>query len=142
MDKRGINICIVITVAFIAIASIYLMNNQEINIDNPDNYISGEIELNENKGVNEDFNVDLTEEKDHYLLTIQTNKIEEAFSFSYNANDFVLDTSNILFDSADMMQDGKNKKVSIKLESNKIYKFYFIKKTNKELKLGENLIIN
>lgn len=142
MDKRGIIICVVITVAFIAIASIYLMNNQEFNIDNPDNYISGEIELNENKGVNEDFNVDLTEEKDHYILTTQTNKIEEAFSFSYNANDFVLDTSNILFDSADMMQDGKNKKVSIKLESNKIYKFYFIKKTNKELKLGENLIIN
>ncbi len=142
MDKRGIIICIAITAIFIAIATIYLLNNQEFNIDNPNNYIEDEIESNENNEINESFNVDLAEKKDHYLLTIQTNKIKEAFKFSYNSNDFVLDTSNNLFDNAKVMQDGENKSVSIELESNKIYKIYFIKKTNRELKIGENLIIN
>jgi hypothetical protein len=142
MDKRGLILCIAITVIFIVIATIYLLNNQEINIENPNNYIGSEIELNENREVNENFKVDLTEEKDHYILTVQTNKIKEDFGFSYNSKDFVLDTSNTLFDYANVIQDGDNKNVSIELESNNMYKFFFIKKTNKELKLGKNLIIN
>lgn len=122
-------------------------NKNNLNEDKTKNDLNNElnntqIENTETKVTNEKFNINLIEDVDHYILNIQTNLINEPFSFSYDSSKFVLDNSSSIFDNAVISGDSINKNVKINLESNQLYKINFIKKSSEKMKLGKNLIIN
>lgn len=140
--KNKIIILIVVVILLLLLGGVLFMlkqNNNEVNsnIDNENN-INIESKLDEK----EDFSIDLKDDGDHYVMTVKTNIVDEEFKFKYSIKDFMLDTSSNLFDNASFEEAGDFKSCSVKLESNELYKFYFIKKSNTKLKLGNNLIVN
>ena len=139
MNKKIIIVALFIIAIVVTLFCIF---NKEDVINN--NQINNFEENSETKISTENFKVNLTAEEDHYLVTIQTNMIEKVFNFSYDSNNFMLDNSSNLFDNAQISNDKMEgfKNVVLELESNNVYKLYFVKKSDKEMKLGKNLIIN
>ncbi len=129
--KKKVLIILIIVFVLIALVGIGLKfkDNNVINF--------GDKEVNALK--QEEYTIDLTEEEDHYILTVQTNIINSPFSFSYDSKNFVLDTSSNIFDNIIAVKDNDNKKYTLELESNMLYKFYFIKKNNTKMELNKNL---
>lgn len=129
--KKKVLIILIIVFVLIALVGIGLKfkDNNVINF--------GDKEVNALK--QEEYTIDLTEEEDHYILTVQTNIINSPFSFSYDSKNFVLDTSSNIFDNIIAVKDNDNKKYTLDLESNMLYKFYFIKKNNTKMELNKNL---
>ena len=80
-------------------------------------------------------------DKDHYVLNVFTSNIEEKFSFEYDYEDFLLDTTGKVFKKAWKLDEDSNRKYVLDLEPNTLYEFNFIPLTEKELNLGENLIV-
>ena len=92
----------------------------------------------------ESYTANIINEEDQSILNVQTNLIEEKFKFSYDTQNFVLDTSSKLFDDAEIIIDTEKEnrcEVSINLDSNEVYKIYFIKKSNTDMFLGKTLEI-
>ena len=129
--KKKVLIILIIIFVLMALVGICLKlkDNNVINF--------GDKEINALK--QEEYTIDLTEEEDHYILTVQTNIINSPFSFSYDSKNFVLDTSSNIFDNIIAVKDNDNKKYTLELESNMLYKFYFIKKNNTKMELNKNL---
>ena len=140
-NKILITILSILTVCLIVFLLIMFFINKNISINLDSNINKGNNIQNEKEG-NEEFSVNLSDETDHYLLTIKTNIIKNSFVFKYDKEKFILDTSSILFDEAIINNEENNfRKIDLNLESNKLYKFYFIKKTETKMELGKNLII-
>jgi len=129
-------IVIIGVLIILVVGSLYFLKEKNI--------INNSIKEDENVLEIEDYSVDLEDKNDYYLLTIQTNIMTSPFKFKYDNNKFVLDTSNKIFDNAMIKDDVENnlKEIQITLESNEVYKFYFVKKTDAKLVLEKTLFID
>lgn len=143
--KKKVIIGIVAVVAIIGVVAALRMNKD--GEKNPGVKFPWEevVEQDETKSQTEMYKADLIEKADHYVLNVQTNLITDNFVFSYDTKDFTLDTSSVLFDKAVINNSSEKenfKRISLKLDSNQVYQFNFIKKNDVEMKLGDNLILD
>ena len=140
--KNKIIVLIIVVILILLLGGalfIFRQNNNEVNNEvNNENNINIENKIEER----EDFSIDFAEDVDHYVMTVKTNIVDEEFKFKYSIKDFMLDISSNLFDDVTFEEAEGFRSCSLKLESNALYKFYFIKKSNTKLKLGNNLIVN
>lgn len=140
--KNKIIIFLIVVLVLALLGGILFTLKQDNTDANNDIHNENNINISDKNKENEDFSVDLLEESDHYVLTVKTNIIDEKFNFKYDNKNFMLDTSSSLFDDVEFAEEDDFRKVNLDLESNKLYKFYFIKKADAKLKLGNNLIVN
>lgn len=149
MKKKILFIGVIIILIILAIVGISWKAAEE-ELDIPDNYV---MDKENNRLTGEYFTATVLEENEQYTLNLVTNLINQNFEFSYNTDEFILDTSSELFDNAKQGESAglKNseaeekqeniKSISLKLEANTVYEFHFIPKKNGKLKIGKNLFI-
>lgn len=136
MKNKKILITIIILVLMIGVIAFLKQENNIIN----ENEIS---QNEETKLTFSEYILNIEENEDYSLLTIQTNIITQPFKFQYDNAKFVLDTSNQIFDEAVIQnnEEKRQKQVTVNLESNEVYKFYFIKKEKAKLELEKTIQI-
>ena len=136
MKNKKILIFIIIFILMLGVIAFLKQKNNIIN----------ENEISQNKETKLTFSeyiLNIEENEDYSLLTIQTNIITQPFKFQYDNAKFVLDTSNQIFDEAVIQnnEEKRQKQVTVNLESNEVYKFYFIKKEKAKLELEKTIQI-
>ena len=136
MKNKKILIPIIILILIVGVIAFLKQKNNIIN----ENEIS---QNEETKLTSSEYILNIEENEDYSLLTIQTNIITQPFKFQYDNAKFVLDTSNQIFDEAVIQnnEEKRQKQVTVNLESNEVYKFYFIKKEKAKLELEKTIQI-
>ncbi len=131
MKKKGLIVLVIVLILIVLLGVGFKLKENTLIYSN---------EKEENTLKQEEYTVHLTEEEGHYVLTVQTNLINHPFSFAYDSKNFMLDTSSHIFDNITATEEEGNKKYTLELESNKLYKFYFIKKNDTKMELERNIL--
>lgn len=135
--KTAITIAVVILILVCIIAFKLVLYNKLIEESKNDGAL-----LVGKKVTTDSYEVGIYYDNDHYTLNVFTGFIEDAFSFTYDSANFLLDTTSAVFDDAVRKVDGTEVTYQFNLDSNTLYEFNFIPLNNETLKIGNNLDIN
>lgn len=105
--------------------------------------VSGDTTINkkDNKITSANYEASVYFNGDHYVLNVFTNLFEGEILFRYDDTNFLLDDTGIAFENAVFTDEDNGRSCKLKLESNTLYEFNFIKTGSQELVIGENIFV-
>ncbi len=78
---------------------------------------------------------------DHYVLNVKTNIVSKEFEFSYDSQNFLLNSTSSLFSNSLVSKADGFSTHKIMLENNTVYEFSFIKRGEVDLAFGKTINI-